>query len=484
MSLRINSNIPGMSALRSVQQTDAALAKTMNRLSTGMRINDAADDPAGLVFVENVRSHVKGIEAAIRNTQDAVNMAKTAEGALSEVARLLSGMRALAVHSANTAAVDGPTVQANQNEIRSALDSINRIAESTRFGNKQLLNGSAGTFASVTNANDVSVVDFNGTFNGNAVVSGPVTINQTTAATRASISTGNTFASSTATVTTVGSFVINGYTFQSTGTESVESIVAKINEKSSQTGVQAQAVTSGGSTSIVLTQNTYGSQHQIQFFDPSNVLHTSGSASAAGVDAVFDVTVTTSAGAETVSFTGGRAPGDSGLMLSDGTGNRILLTEVGNATIAAPTEVGYVSAGSVRFQIGSDSDQSVNYSLPNVIASRLGTGIVSGKSIEDIDVTTAAGAQEAIQMIEGAISQLAQVRGNLGSFTKNFLESNVRSLEVQKENLTAAESYIRDANIAEEMTELTRLQILQQSGMAMLGQANQQPQNVLRLLQQ
>ncbi len=484
MSLRINSNIPGMSALRSVQQTDAALAKTMNRLSTGMRINDAADDPAGLVFVENVRSHVKGIEAAIRNTQDAVNMAKTAEGALSEVARLLSGMRALAVHSANTAVVDGPTVQANQNEIRSALDSINRIAESTRFGNKQLLNGSAGTYASVTNANNVSVVDFNGTFNGNAVVNGPVTIDQTTAATRASISLGNTFASSTATVTTVGSFVINGYTFQSTGTESVESVVAKINEKSSQTGVQAQAVTSGGSTSIVLTQNTYGSQHQIQFFDPSNVLHTSGSASAAGVDAVFDVTVTTSAGVETVAFTGGRAPGDSGLMLSDGTGNRILLTEVGNATIAAPTEVGYVSAGSVRFQIGSDSDQSVNYSLPNVIASRLGTGVVSGKSIENIDVTTAAGAQEAIQMIEAAISQLTQVRGNLGSFTKNFLESNVRSLEVQKENLTAAESYIRDANIAEEMTELTRLQILQQSGMAMLGQANQQPQNVLRLLQQ
>ncbi|MCW5943429.1 MAG: hypothetical protein KIS66_14450 [Fimbriimonadaceae bacterium] len=484
MSLRINSNIPAMSALRHIEQTDGAMSKTMTRLSTGMRINDAADDPAGLVFSENVRSHVQGIQAAIRNTQDAVNMAKTAEGALSEIATLLSGMRALAVHSANSAVVDGPTVRANQNEIRSALDSINRIAQSTRFGNKQLLNGSAGTYASVTSAANVSLVDFSGTFNGHTVVNGAVTIDQTTAATRASVTLGNTFSGTTATVTGVGSFVINGYTFQSTGTETVESLIAKINEKSNQTGVQAQAVTSGGNTSIVLNQTNYGSQFAINFFDPANVLHTSGSATATGVDGVYNVTVTTTQGAETIAFTGGRSPGDSGLVLSDGAGNRINLTEVGNATIAAPTEVGFVTAGAARFQIGSDSDQSVTYSLPNVIASRLGTGVVSGKSVEDIDVTTEAGAQEAIRIIEAAISQLAETRGNLGSFTKNFLESNVRSLEVQKENLTAAESAIRDANLAEEMTNLTRYQILQQSGMAMLSQANQQPSNVLRLLQQ
>lgn len=484
MSLRINSNIPAMTALRNVQQTDAHMSRTLTRLSTGMRINDAADDPAGLVFSENVRSYVRGIEAAIRNTQDAVNMAKTAEGALSEISRLLSGMRALAVHSANTAVVDGPTVRANQQEIRSAIDSINRIAESTRFGAKQLLNGSAGVYASVTSATDVSLVDFLGTFNGNPVQNGPITIDPVTQAERASVTLGGVFASSSATVTTVGNFVINGYTFQSTGSESVESIIAKINEKSALTGVQAQAQTVGPNTQIVLTQNNYGSQFGINFFDPSNILHTSGSATSVGVNAVFDVTVTTSAGPETVQFQGGRGPGDSGLLLTDGAGNRVRLTEIGNATIAGPTEVGFITAGSARFQIGSDANQSVTYSLPNVIASQLGRGVAANKSIEDIDVTTEAGSQEAIQIIEAAISQLAQVRGNLGSFTKNFLESNVRSLEIQKENLSAAESSVRDANIAEEMTALTRLQILQQSGMAMLAQANQQPQNVLRLLPQ
>jgi flagellin len=142
-----------------------------------------------------------------------------------------------------------------------------------------------------------------------------------------------------------------------------------------------------------------------------------------------------------------------------------------------------VTAGSVRFQIGANADQGVQVSLPVMFANRLGTGVVGGMTLADIDVTTSTGAQNAMRIIDDAIQQVALQRGDLGSFQKNFLDSTVRSLGIAQENLTSTESTIRDADMASEMTEYTRLQILGQSGIAVLAQANQIPQGVLRLLQ-
>jgi flagellin len=200
------------------------------------------------------------------------------------------------------------------------------------------------------------------------------------------------------------------------------------------------------------------------------------------VDAVFDVSVTTTSGVQTTQFTGGQGPGESGLKLSDSYGNTILLSENGNTSITAPTQVGTLTSGSLRFQIGADADQSVQFSMPVVFANSLGTGAVSGASLNDLDVTSQQGASDAIRIIDAAVTQLAQMRGELGSFQKNFLESTSRSLEVARENLTATESSIRDANMAEEITTYTRLQILQNTGMSVLAQANQAPQNILQLL--
>jgi flagellin len=160
----------------------------------------------------------------------------------------------------------------------------------------------------------------------------------------------------------------------------------------------------------------------------------------------------------------------------------IQLTETGNAGLGVATQVGVVTAGSVRFQIGPNTNQSVSYSMPTVFARNLGTGVLTGLSLEDVDVTTQAGAEDAMRIIDAAVTQLAQWRGELGSFQTNFLDSTVRSLAVAKENLTASESQVRDADMALEITEHTRLQILQQSGMAVLSQANQSPQAVLQLL--
>lgn len=481
MSLRINTNIAAMNALRHLQTTSNEMQVTVGRLATGLRINTAADDPAGLIISEGMRTQIKGMEQALRNSQDAVNMSKTAEGALDEVQRLIRDMRSLAVHSANTAVVDAATLQANQTQIRSTLQSIDRIANQTQFGNKKLLDGTAGAMANVTAPSLASSIYMGGTFNGQSVVSGPITMARVTQGTRASVPLAKNFATANTIVSPAGSFVINGYSFTTNGTETVQTVVSKINEMSSTTGVTAQ-LNGAGPVTISLNHNQFGSQYGVSFFDPLGIVHTSASASSTGVDAVFNVSATTTAGVQTVAFTGGRGPGESGLKLSDTYGNSLFLTENGNATVVAATQVGVLTASAVRFQIGGNANQSVQFSMPVVFASRLGTGAVTGKSLADVDITTSTGAQEAMSIIDDAVTQLAKLRGDLGSFQKNFLESNLRSLDIAKENLTSSESEIRDADVASEVTSMTRLQILQQTGMSVLAQANQQPQNVLSLL--
>jgi len=481
VSLRINTNIPAMGAMRILGTTSNNLASSINRLSTGMRINNAADDPAGLIISEGLRAQIRGTERAVRNSQDAINMSKTAEAAMEEVSRLLLDIRGLAVHSANTAVVDSAQLQANQTQIRSVLDSINRIGDQTQWGQKKLLDGTAGVVANITSPNNVTSMFFGSTFNGVAVQNGAVTITRTTQATRASVTLANAFASSGAVVATAGSFVINGYSFSSSGTETVQSLVNKINNATDQTGVSASIVPNGPNVSIRLDASQYGSQYNIQLFDQQNILHNAASASASGVDAVFSVAVNTTAGVTTANFTGGVGPKTNGLLLRDNLGNSLQISESMNNSAAA-TQVGQIAAGDVRFQIGAYANQSASFSMPTIRTQQMGTSAVPGQSLASMDVTTAAGAQNAIRIIDAAISELASRRGDLGSFQSNFLESTVRSLQVAKENMTASESTIRDVDMAEEITAYTRYQILQQSGMSVLAQANQAPQNVLSLL--
>ncbi|MBI1756999.1 MAG: hypothetical protein HYR64_07830 [Fimbriimonas ginsengisoli] len=482
VSFRINTNLQSLTALLNLNETDSGLQRSIERLSSGMRINSAADDPAGLIISESMRSKIQGIGQAVRNSQDAINMSKTAEAAMNEIQTLLKNISALAVHAANSAVVDSASLEADQTQIRSTLQSIDRIASQTEFGSKKLLDGSAGVVANVTAPSDLSSMFIGSTFASATVQSGPVTLTSVTAGTAASIALAQTFASTTTAVGTAGSFVINGISFTTDGTDTLQSLASKINQQSGQTGVTAQIVASGGTYSIQLDQTTYGSQYGITFVDPSNVLNTTATASAVGTDAVFDVSVTTDQGVKTVPFTGGRGPQASGLQLSDTFGNRITLTPNGNTSLGVATQVGVLSSGSVRFQIGADADQAVQFSMPTVFANRLGTSVVPGKTLADIDVTTIQGAQDAMKIIADAVTQVAQLRGDLGSFQKNFLESNVRSLNVANENLTASESDIRDVDMAAEISDHTRLMILQQSGMAVLAQANQTPQNVLQLL--
>ncbi len=472
-----------MTALRHLNITDEQLHGVTTRLATGLRINSAGDDPAGMIISEGLRAHIKGLDQALRNTQDAVNMAKTAEGALDEVQRLILSLRSLAIHSANSAVVDSNQLAANQAQVRSVVQSIDRIATHTSWGTKKLLNGSAGTNAGITRTDLLTSLYIGGEFNGETVAEGPITVTRVTQATQTTTGPMATVYADASTAVNAGTFVLNGTTFTVTAGQTVSDVAAMINEKSSSTGVGAAIVANGGGVSIQLTSLRYGSNFPINYLETSDILNGNAAANpAVGADAVFTVQVPIEpSGTTTETFTGGQGPGVDGLTLTSASGNKMVISVAGNNNAAA-TVVGQLSVGTMRFQIGALAGQNVDFGIPSFFARDMGTNAVPGSTLADIDLTTAQGAEDAIRIIDDAIAGVALLRGNLGSFQKNFLESTTRSLAVAAENMSASESTIRDADIAKEMTEFTKVQILRQSGMAVLAQANQSAQSVLSLL--
>lgn len=481
MSYRINTNVAAMSALRNVGNTGMAFQASIAKLSTGLRINNAADDPAGLIISENFRAQIASIDQAVRNNQDAVNYVKTAEGALDEVSRLLRDARTLALGAANTGALSSAQIQANQNQLNSIAASVTRIAQQTQFGTKKLLDGSSGVQASNLSSANVTGLQFGGSFNSAAITTNSlITVSVSTAATRASMTGSVVFTNATDTVS-AGSFSLNGRTFTTTATNTVNDVINMINAASSTTGVAADFVSGSG---VVLRSTQYGAIGNFTLSDAGGIINAAGTASATGTDGVASVIIdangATAGGLTTVTFTGGRM-GASGLVLTDGLGNSVKLTEAGNATSAAFT-AGHLNVGLTQFQIGANAGQISAMSIGNFVSSQLGASAVSGLNLSNLDVTTVNGANDALQVIDAAIEQITTARGDLGNFQRNILDSNIRSLGVSRENLAATESAIRDTDIADEMTNFTKLQILQQSGMAVLAQANVLPQSVLSLL--
>ncbi len=463
MSFRINTNVNAMNALRNLSSTGMELNKATTRLATGLRINSGADDPSGLIASESYRAQLSSMDQALRNNEDATNFAKTAEGGLDEVNRLLRDARSLAIANGN-GTLDETQKSANQSQLNSILSSIDRIAGNTAFGSKKLLNGSAGTNASVIKTGVIEGASFTGSIGGTAMATNAdVTVNVTTAAAKAT-QTGTVAYATGATVVTAGTFSINGTNFSTVATDTRDGLVQKINEKSGDTGVTASV---NGSNQVVLSSNKFGSDAKVNFVDNSGVISAANTAAtASGTNAVATVTYN---GGAAVTFDQGK-----GLELKDSDGNSIKLKAAGNTVTNHAASV-RVTAGSASFQIGANAGQTASLSLNNFSQAALGFDS-SNTNITGTDMSTALGA------IDSAIANVADARGRIGTFMKNTLESNVRSLGIARENLAATESSIREIDVAQEMTNYTKLQILQQSGLSVLSQANSGPQAVLSLL--
>lgn len=474
-TFRVNTNMMAMNALRNLGSTNSQFAGSVTRLSTGLRINSGADDPAGLQISEGFRAQISGLSQAMRNSQDATNFAKTAEGALDEVSRLLRDARALVLANGNEATLSADQKQANQNQLTSILNSVDRIASQTQFGNRRLLDGSAGVTTSILNRSAIESATIGGTLGTTAVnapvnANGAISVQVTAAAIKAKV-TGMAVANPAVAIGVDGVITINNVQFNVTAGMTHQNLIDQINARSADTGVQA-AVTGGN---LVFTATNFGTgSNSIQISNSTNNIgfalagtRTLGSGTL-GVDA-------------TVAFTYGSNPtfsltasSTNGRTFRDSFGNVITLTEDYVDALQAATNLLQVSVGSAQFQIGANIGQTVNLSISNVGTSSL--------AISGLDITTSAGAASAMNALDNAIARVSTIRGDLGSFMRNILDSNQRSLAVAKENITATESSIRDTDVAEEMTAFTKLQILQQSGLAVLAQANQAPQAVLSLL--
>ncbi len=471
MSFRINTNVNAMNAMRNLGTTSSEFSKSITRLSTGLKINSAADDPAGLIQAKKLGSQIGGITQAITNSQDAVNYSKTAEGAFEEVNKLLNDARTLAVAASNGATQTASQIQANQSQMASIASSITRISTTTQFGSKKLLDGSSGVTSAVSDSTKVSSLNIGGSFAGAALTANAtVTLGAVTAAVQAS-KTSTAMTALTAAVSSAGSFTVNGTTFNFTSAATADDVIKSVNQASSQTGVTA----SMGATGLTFTANEYGSTGKVNITDANGVLGALTSTAAS------DAHVTVSIGSATALFTGS-LNGNGGLTLADADGNTLTLTASGGNTNTTAAAVGQVVVGSSTFQIGANAGQTASLSLGNYSASNLGTGAVSGLNMSNLDLTTAAGASNAISVIDKAIDDVSRARGQIGNFQRNVLESNIRTLGVAKENLSSSLSSIQDTDVAEEMTKYTKLQILQQAGMSVLGQANSAPQQVLNLL--
>ena len=376
----INTNVMSLNAQRNLNNSQDMLATSMQRLSTGLRINSAKDDAAGLAISERFTAQIRGLDQAARNANDGISLAQTAEGALGEVTNNLQRIRELAVQSSN-ATNNNTDRAALQTEVGQLLEEINRVADTTTFNGVNVLDGSFPGASFQVGANAGETITVSSIVDANTAAMGSVT--------QASVS--------------VAASGITGFA----------------------TGIAAGGVTVNG-------------------VDIGAVASASSAAERAGqlVDAINEVSQQTDVGASYDSATG-----------------QITLVSDAAITIAGTTDSATV-AGWANGSVGTPATST---------------------GIDTLSVASYAGAQLGIQLVDSALDTINTARASLGAVQSRF-ESVVASVQVQSENLSASRSRIQDADFAKETAALTRGQILQQAGTAMLSQANSAPQSVLSLL--
>jgi len=468
MALTIANNITSLTAQHNLGRASAGVAKSVERLSSGLKVNRGADGPAALVISEKQRAQIAGLRAAIDNSEKAVSLVQTAEGALGEINSLLVKVRSLAIDSANSGVNDSDALAANQAEITNALDTINRIANNTQFGTKKLLDGSAGVNGSSSDA----AVDF---LKGTAdTTAGSYAVAVTTAGERA---TETSTTAQTQALATDEVLTVNGVSISLTAGLSQTQVVNRINEFSSQTGVTAD--TSSGSTRLY--SQDFGSDASISVV--SNVADDSTSSG-------FGTTLQTDDGVDIIGTIGGTSFTGSGNVLSADSGAaKGLSVQIDPSSDAATTGTAAtatisVTDNSLQFQIGPNQNQTASIAIDRINPVALGFGVTGNQfnNLNEIDVTSASKANDTLGVIDAAIDDVTNLRGSLGAFQANTLESTANNLRATLENTVNAESVIRDTDFAQEISDFTKNQVLVQAGTSALGNANQIPQLVLSLL--
>lgn len=482
MSFRINNNIASLNTQRQLERVNRATQANMEHLSSGMRVNSAADGPAALAISENMRAQISGLNQAVENSEQGISMVQTAEGAMNEVNRMLVEMRQLAIHASNEGVNDEKMVAADQAELQNALKTIDRISTTTQFGTKLLLDGSRGANG-VATGEGLSFVSAKEGTKTSPIEGYNVQIEQVatkskmvgeTELTQAMVDAGETF-----TISEGGKTV----RFQTIQGESVESNLNQLETKINDAGLDVKLLreSDGESAVIGLEHNEYGSEHTF----------TASSSTAGVLSKVANVNEEAVSGQDIKGTINGEEAVGRGQVLTgkDNAPNvaGLAVRFTGDKANEDDEYAGTVTViqNSLQFQVGANEGQTVAVSLSNIAPTSLSRGVENDsgfESLNEVDLTSFQGAQDAIKMIDSAIDSISTERGKLGAFQKNTLQSNLNNLRLAAENLTAAESTIRDTDMAAEMAQFTKHQIMQQASTAMLAQANQKDQLVLQLL--
>jgi flagellin len=490
MALSITNNIASLVAQNNLGKSSSALNTSLQRLSSGLKINTGADSPAGLVISNEQGAQIAGLQSAIDNTNQAVSLVQTGEGALGEVNDLLVQIRGLTLSAANSAVNDSTSLAADQAQIANALQTIDNIAANTQFGTKKLLDGSAGINATSTSTALSGLNATSATTTGTYAVAvtqnaqkGTVDIG---AAATTNLNNGVNLAQNE-TLTFNGSVAV-----QLTAGQTNTQVVSTINQYTAQTGVVASLDSTGN---LVLTAQQFGGNFTVQ----SNV-----TAATAGSTGIGTTLVNTNTAGGVVSFKGQNAtgtvtPSGGSAQNFTSTGNVVNLTtgaaaglsftlnaSASNASVTDANANGATitaADGSLVFQIGANAGQTAKFAISNAHTSALGTtaSTVFG-NLGQINVTTASNAQSALAVIDQAINQVSTLRGNLGSFQTNTLQATATNLQTTLTNTTAAQSVIRDTDFAAETANFTKDQVLVQAGTTVLTNANATAQLILNLL--
>jgi flagellin len=493
MSNAIQTNVASLNARRSLYTTNNNLATSLQRLSSGMRINSAKDDAAGLQISDRLTSQINGLNQSVRNAADGISLAQTAEGALQESTSVLQRMRDLSIQSANgtNSAQDR---KALQQEVGQLIAEMNRISDTTAFGGRNLLDGSFGSAAfqvgassnqtigiSLTDSDSASLgqnrLDMGGTGVGEVVAAGAAVGPNTNAG---------------------GALTVNG----SLGTKTITiaalasagTIADAINDDAASTGVSADARTVVELSAFTATGNTYS-------FSLNGANSTAETIVANVTDGANDLSALADAINEVSGKTGVTATAEDGkltlisengddIQLSSFSGDDITVTarnfdndgasHTADTTTLTTTNHSTRITGQVRLDGAGDGFTATGASATFMTATTTEGSTLS--AVRDVNISTAEGAQEAVGVIDGAIARIDSMRASIGAI-QNRLSSTISNLQNISENVASARSSIRDTDFAETTAMLAKDQVLQQAGLSMLAQANASSQSVLSLLQ-
>ena len=489
--MRINNNMSAVITNKQLLRTENNLTKSMERLSSGLKINHAKDNPAGMAISNKMQAQIDALDRASSNASDGTSVLQIADGALNETSAILQRMRELSVQAANgTNSLEDK--QAIQDEIEALKDEVNRISKDTEYNSKSLLDGSLDTRVYTDNANvsRVNVSDY--------VNPGKYEINIKTAATKATDVGINS--TGTGAIGASGTISINGSSVDIDANDTMAEVYEKI-RAAAEVG-EAEMKTDDG-TFTGLQASRYGSSAAlvITFSGKEGVSTTKDFATALG----YTTDLTTDAKTGTMTYDAAKAGNsgtdaevelsvgkviagtkDTSIFTSTATvatdGNRVTITDRDGFSMSFLAKEGttgktvfdVTDIGNMTLHIGANEHQNMDVRIQEISCETL--------YIDDLDVTTVTGADRAISALDDAIAMVSDARSKIGAY-ENRLEYATSSLDTFEENMTDAMSRLTDVDMAEEMTNYTQYNVLQQAGVSVLSQANDLPQNVLSLLQ-